>query len=71
MTKFSVFIAVAFLSIVPTVEFLRWCKPLKAGQMPPVSAEKLKLVSRVIHGELLAVIIILLCAAIMARRGWV
>ncbi len=30
MTKLSVFIAVALISIIPTVEFLKWRKPLKA-----------------------------------------
>jgi putative membrane protein len=71
LTKFSVFIVVALLSIVPTVEFLRWRKPVRAGQVPAVSEARLKLVSRIIHGELAAIIIILLCAAIMARGGWV
>jgi putative membrane protein len=71
MTKFSVFIAVALLSIVPTIEFLSWRKPVKAGELPVVSGRKLRIVRNVIHGELGAVVIILLCAAIMARGGWV
>jgi putative membrane protein len=29
------------------------------------------LTTAVIHGELLSIVIILLCAAIMARGGWV
>lgn len=71
LTKFSVFIAVGLLSIIPTVEFLSWRKALRAGRMPAVTARKLTLIRKVIHGELLAVVIILLCAAIMARGGWV
>ena len=71
MAKFSVFIAVGLLSIVPTLEFLKWRKPVKAGQVPVVSAEKLRFIKKIIHGELGAVVIILLCAAIMARGGWV
>ena len=71
MTKFSVFIAVALLSIIPTIEFLSWRKPVKAGELPAVSERKLRLVRGIIHGELGAVVIILLCAAIMARGGWV
>ena len=31
LTKFSVFIALGLLSIIPTVEFLSWRKALKAG----------------------------------------
>jgi putative membrane protein len=71
MTKFSVFIAVALLSIVPTLEFLSWRKELRAGKLPSPSSDKLRFIRKIIHGELAAVIIILLCAAIMARGGWV
>jgi putative membrane protein len=71
MTKFSVFIAVGLLSIIPTIEFLSWREPLDEGRLPTVSAKKLRLVTAVIHGELFAIVIILLCAAIMARGGWV
>jgi putative membrane protein len=71
MAKFSVFIAVGLLSIIPTVEFLSWNKSLRIGQVPAISARKLRLVTAVIHGELLSIAIILLCAAIMARGGWV
>ena len=50
LTKFAVFIIVAILSIVPTVEFLSWRKALKAGQVPAVGARKMRLVRTVIHG---------------------
>jgi putative membrane protein len=39
--------------------------------VPTVGAKKLRLVAVVIHGELFAIVIILFCAAIMARGGWV
>src|SRR5215469_3448657 len=71
MTKLSIFIAVALLSIIPTIEFLSWRKELRAGQIPFPSAGKLRFIRKIIHGELAAVVIILLCAAIMARGGWV
>jgi putative membrane protein len=71
MAKLSIFIAIGLLSIVPTREFLSWRGALKAGQVPVVSARKLQLISKIIHGELLAIVLILLCAAIMARGGWV
>jgi putative membrane protein len=71
LTKLSVFIIVGLLSIVPTVEFLSWRGALKAGQVPAVGAKKLRLITIVIHTELLAIVVILLCAAIMARGGWV
>ena len=69
--KFSIFIVIGLLSIIPTVEFLSWNKPLRVGQVPTVSAKKLRLITAVIHGELLSIAIIVLCAAIMARGGWV
>ena len=34
-------------------------------------AKKLRFIKKIIHGELAAVVIIVLCAAIMARGGWV
>ena len=71
MTKFSVFIAVALLSIVPTLEFLSWRKALKPKNSHLRVRTKLRFIRKIIHGELAAIIIILLCAAIMARGGWV
>ena len=71
LTKLSVFIVVGILSIIPTVEFLSWRGAVKAGQVPTISAKNQRLVTAVIHGELFAIVIILLCAAIMARGGWV
>lgn len=69
MTKFAVFIALAAFSAVPTVEFLSWRKALRAGEVPLPSPKKMRLVTSVIHGELIGIVIILLCAAIMARGG--
>jgi len=71
LTKFSVFIALGLLSIIPTVEFLSWRKALKAGQAPAPSEKKVRMIRAVLRGELMGVVIILLCAAIMARGGWV
>ena len=71
LTKFSIFIVVGLLSVIPTVEFLSWNKPLRDGQVPEVSARQLRRVTAIIHGELFAIVLILLCAAIMARGGWV
>jgi putative membrane protein len=71
LMKFSLFIIIGLLSIIPTVEFLSWRGAVKSGQVPVIEAKKKRLVTGVIHGELLAIVIILLCAAIMARGGWV
>ncbi len=71
LAKFAAFLAAAALSFLPTREFLSWRKALKAGQVPAVDPAKLRFIRKVLHGELIAIVIILLCAAIMARGGWV
>jgi putative membrane protein len=70
LTKLSVFILLALMSAVPTIEFLSWRKAVNAGQAPSPAAAKLHLVRRIIHVELMGVVVILLAAAIMARGGW-
>jgi len=71
LTKFALFIVIGLLSIIPTMEFLSWRKAVKQGQVPDVSAAKLKRARMIVHIELAAVVVIILCAAIMARGGWV
>jgi len=71
ITKFSVFLAVALLSLVPTLEFLSWRKKLAAGELPSVSPRHSGVIRNILHVELIGIVIILLCAAIMARGGWV
>lgn len=71
MAKLSTFIVIAFLSAIPTVEFLSWRRALKAGVMPQPSAKKLRIVTAVVHGELLGIVLILLFAAVMARGGFI
>ena len=71
LTKFALFILMALLSIVPTIEFLSWRKAVEAGQVPVVAAAKLKRVRMIVHIELAAIVLILLFAAMMAKGGWV
>jgi putative membrane protein len=71
LLKLSLFVVVGLLSIIPTMEFLSWRGALKAGQVPVVEPKKRGHVNAVIHAELAAIVIILLCAAIMARGGWI
>jgi putative membrane protein len=71
LAKLSLFVVVGLLSIIPTMEFLSWRKAVNAGKAPAIDAKKMKRVAAVIHGELFAIVIILLCAAIMARGGWI
>src|SRR5215468_2082238 len=71
LTKFSLFIIIGLLSIIPTREFLSWRGAIAAGQVPVIETGRRKRVTMVIHAELAAIVVILLCAAIMARGGWV
>jgi putative membrane protein len=70
MAKLSIFIVLALLSAIPTVEFLSWRRALKAGVMPQPGEKKLRIVTAVVHSELLGIVLILLFAAVMARGGF-
>jgi Predicted membrane protein len=67
IVKLSVFVIVALASIYPTVQFASWRKALKLGSMPAVAPGKLRAIRKVIHWELAGIVVILLCAALMAR----
>ncbi len=68
--KFSLFVLMALLSIIPTIEFLRWRRTVAAGAMPDISAARIRRTRMIIHVELAAIVLILLFAAIMAKGGW-
>lgn len=59
IAKLVLFILVALLSIYPTVKFLSWRKALDPTAVPAIR--------RVLHLELAGIVLILLCAALMAR----
>jgi len=67
IAKLVLFLAVGLLSIVPTMEFLSWRKALRQGQTPSLDAGKLRKLRAVMHLELVGVVLILLCAVLMAR----
>lgn len=60
IAKMGLFVVVAMLSIYPTLKFLQWRK----GNVDPASVAAVR---RVLHLELAGVVLILLCAAMMAR----
>lgn len=67
LTKLSLFIAAALISIYPTVVYLSWRKPLRSGVVPEVSATQCKRARMCLMLELTAVVGILFCAPFMAR----
>ena len=60
LVKLALFVAIALASIYPTVAFLSWRKA-------PPDAARLPALRRIVHLELAGVVVILLCAALMAR----
>lgn len=67
LAKLVLFLAVGLLSIPPTLEFLSWRKTLKQGQVPVLSDARRRRLQRLMHLELAGIVLILLCAALMAR----
>jgi putative membrane protein len=67
LTKFSAFILAGLISIYPTVTFLSWNPQLRAGAVPEVSAQRTRGVRMCLMLELTAIVVILVCAAFMAR----
>src|SRR4029077_13989919 len=67
LIKFSAFIAAALISIYPTLTFLSWSKGLKAGVAPEVPQARTRRVRLCLMLELTAIVVILACAALMAR----
>lgn len=67
LAKVALFVVIALLSFYPTVEFLSWSRALKQGRVPVVSPHKLRTIRRIIHWELAGVVLLVLCAALMAR----
>lgn len=60
LVKLVLFVLVALASIYPTVVFLSW-------RRAPPDAARLPALRRIVHLEMVAVVVILLCAALMAR----
>jgi putative membrane protein len=64
--KMTLYVAVALISIVPTIRFIRWRRALDAGGAPPDAAAVAR-VRRLIHIELALFALMPLMAVLMAR----
>ena len=67
LAKLVLFLAVGLLSIPPTLEFLSWNRLLREGHVPTLSEERRRRLRRFMHLELMGIVLILACAALMAR----
>ncbi|MGH8687757.1 MAG: DUF2214 family protein [Burkholderiales bacterium] len=67
IAKLVLFLGVGLASIPPTLEFLSWRGALKAGRAPVLSDARRRRLRALMHAELAGIVLILLCAALMAR----
>ena len=67
LVKFAAFVLAALISIHPTLTFFSWSKALKAGIAPQIPDRRVRSVRMCLMTELTAIVVILLCAACMAR----
>ncbi|HEY2809436.1 MAG TPA: DUF2214 family protein [Steroidobacteraceae bacterium] len=65
--KFSAFIVAGLISIYPTATFLSWGSAIKAGVVPTIAPERYRRIRLCLMLELTAIVVILLCAPLMAR----
>jgi putative membrane protein len=67
LAKLAAFLIAALISIYPTITFLSWNAALRTGGAPEVSAGRTRRVRLCLMLELTAIVVILACAALMAR----
>ena len=65
--KLGAFLVAVLISIYPTVIFLRWNPGLRAGAAPQVSEAHTRRIRLCLMLELTLIVVILACAALMAR----
>ena len=65
--KFGLFILIGLISIVPTLEFLRWREVTRQGRAPQLAPDRLRKLRMIVHLELVGIAIIIVCAVLMAR----
>jgi putative membrane protein len=67
LMKFAAFLVASLISIYPTVTFLAWNRSLRAGEAPQIGTAQAQRVRLCLRLELAAILVILACAALMAR----
>jgi len=67
IAKLSLFFLIAMLSIYPTIQFVSWARAQARGHPPGIEAGMLRRLRMLVHVELTGIMLILLCAAMMAR----
>ena len=65
--KLGLFFVAALISLIPTMQFVRWNHQLKQGIAPAMTSASVKRLKRIIHWELVLIGGIMLCASLMAK----
>ena len=65
--KIGLFIVVGLLSIYPTIRFIKWRAQMQGGKAPLVTAAEYRTLRLLLRLELALLLLIVLCAALMAR----
>jgi putative membrane protein len=65
--KMAAFLAAGLISIYPTLTFLAWKASINAGRAPEVPQARVRAVRMCLMLELTAIVVVLLCAPLMAR----
>lgn len=65
--KLGLFFVAALISLIPTLQFMRWNHELKQAIAPDLTSASVKRLKSIIHWELVLIGGIMLCASLMAR----
>jgi putative membrane protein len=65
--KLGLFFIAALISLIPTMQFVRWNHELKQGIAPDLTSPTVKRLKSIIHWELVLIGGIMLCASLMAK----
>lgn len=67
IAKLTLFAIVGLISIYPTRQFISWRKAVRQQQAPALQEPTRRTIRAIIHVELTLLLLIMLCAALMAR----
>ena len=65
--KLGLFFVAALISLIPTMQFVRWNPELEQGIAPDLTSASVKRLKSIIHWELVLIGGIMLCASLMAK----
>jgi putative membrane protein len=63
----AAFVIVAFLSVEPTIRYIRWNKTLRQNQVPEINDAEYKRTRLLLTLEVIGIAVILFAAPMMAR----